>query len=183
MNLPFPTNHNPAKYKTMLCKHFSSSKGCSFGTECQFAHGTKDLRNPTGNSMMFMNQNPLMTPPAIKKGPNAQNYKIVKCKYFEKEGMCRYGSLCTFAHGDAELRKKSDNIDTSSTMNNNVMLPQDINSQQNMMNMMALQNMMSMPSMQNQEMVNMMMMMNQPSGMEAIQSGMILGGGMNMDKV
>lgn len=34
MNLPFLTNHNPAKYKTMLCKHFSSSKGCSFGTEC-----------------------------------------------------------------------------------------------------------------------------------------------------
>ena len=157
MKLPFPTNNNPAKYKTMLCKHFSSSKGCSFGTECQFAHGTKDLRNPTGNSMMFMNQNPLMTPPAIKKGPNAQNYKIVKCKYFEKEGMCRYGSLCTFAHGNAELRKKSDNV--------------DITTQQNMMNMMVLQNMMMMNQQQQQ----------QPSGMEVIQNdgGMILGG-MNM---
>ena len=103
--------------------------------------------------MMFMNQNPLITTTqtTIKKGTNAQNYKIVKCKYFEKEGMCRYGSLCTFAHGNAELRKKSDNV--------------DITTQQNMM---VLQN---------------MMMMNQPSGMEAIQSGMILGGGMNMDKV
>ena len=176
MNLPFPTNHNPTKYKTMLCKHFSSSKGCSFGTECQFAHGTKDLRNPTtGNTMMFMNQNPLMTTAqtTVKKGPNAQNYKIVKCKYFEKEGMCRYGSLCTFAHGDAELRKKSDNVDISSTTTQavNAMFPQDITTQQNMMNMMALQ--------------NMMMMMNQqqqPLGMEAIQNGgggMILGG-MNM---
>ena len=158
MNLPFLTNHNPAKYKTMLCKHFSSSKGCSFGTECQFAHGTKDLRNPTitGNTMMFMNQNPLITTTqtTIKKGPNAQNYKIVKCKYFEKEGMCRYGSLCTFAHGNAELRKKSDNV--------------DITTQQNMM---VLQNMMMMNQQQQQ----------QPSGMEAIQNdgGMILGG-MNM---
>lgn len=166
MNLPFLTNHNPAKYKTMLCKHFSSSKGCALGTECQFAHGTKDLRNPTtGNTMMLMNQNPLITnaQTTIKKAPSAQNYKIVKCKYFEKEGMCRYGSLCTFAHGDAELRKKSDNVDittSTSTQAVNAMFPQDITTQQNMMNMMALQNMMMMMNQQQQ----------QPSGMEAVQN-------------
>jgi hypothetical protein len=45
----------------------------------------------------------------MKKGPNPQNYKIVKCKFWEKEGTCRYGTLCTFAHGDTEMRSKTDN--------------------------------------------------------------------------
>lgn len=45
-----------------------------------------------------------------KKGPNLQNYKIVKCKYWEKDGTCRYGTLCTFAHGDTEMRTKTDNL-------------------------------------------------------------------------
>ena len=93
---------NQAKYKTMLCKHFSSEKGCSFGDKCQFAHGIRELR-PQGGSL---NQ----AIPEKRKGPNPQNYKIVKCKYWEKDGTCRYGTLCTFAHGDAELRSKTDNI-------------------------------------------------------------------------
>jgi hypothetical protein len=45
-----------------------------------------------------------------KKGPNPGNYKIVKCKYWEKDGTCRYGTLCTFAHGDTEVRSKTDNL-------------------------------------------------------------------------
>ncbi len=45
-----------------------------------------------------------------KKGPNPQNYKIVNCKYWEKDGTCRYGQLCTFAHGDDERRSKAENI-------------------------------------------------------------------------
>ena len=45
-----------------------------------------------------------------KKGPILENYKIVKCKFWEKDHTCKYGSLCTFAHGDEELRTKSDNI-------------------------------------------------------------------------
>jgi hypothetical protein len=45
-----------------------------------------------------------------KKGPTPQNYKLVKCKFWEKDGTCRYGSLCTFAHGDTEVRQKTDNF-------------------------------------------------------------------------
>lgn len=51
-----------------------------------------------------------MQPEQTKKGPNPQNYKIVRCKYWEKDGTCRYGTLCTFAHGDPEIRTKTDNI-------------------------------------------------------------------------
>ncbi len=32
------------KYKTMLCKHFETNKGCSFNDKCQFAHGASELR-------------------------------------------------------------------------------------------------------------------------------------------
>jgi hypothetical protein len=28
----------------MLCKHFETSKGCSFGDKCQFAHGAAELK-------------------------------------------------------------------------------------------------------------------------------------------
>ena len=38
------------------------------------------------------------------------NYKIVKCKNFEKDGSCKYGAHCTFAHGDKDLRNKSENL-------------------------------------------------------------------------
>ena len=44
------------------------------------------------------------------KQKNLLNYKIVKCKNWEKDKTCKYGAHCTFAHGDAELRNKTDNL-------------------------------------------------------------------------
>ena len=44
------------------------------------------------------------------KQKDALNYKIVKCKNWDKDRTCKYGSHCTFAHGDEELRNKSDNL-------------------------------------------------------------------------
>ena len=52
------------------------------------------------NPMNFINNNQ----------KNALNYKIVKCKNWEKDGTCKYGVHCTFAHGDSEIRNKSDNL-------------------------------------------------------------------------
>jgi len=45
-----------------------------------------------------------------KNKNNPLNYKIVKCKNFEKDGTCKYGNHCTFAHGDNDLRTKTDNM-------------------------------------------------------------------------
>ena len=47
------------------------------------------------------------------------NYKIVKCKNWEKDGTCKYGAHCTFAHGDNDLRNKTENI---YQMNNPMMM-------------------------------------------------------------
>ena len=34
----------------------------------------------------------------------------MKCKNWEKDGTCKYGVHCTFAHGDVEIRNKTDNL-------------------------------------------------------------------------
>ena len=54
-----------------------------------------------------------MAPNALsmnKTQNNALNYKIVKCKNWEKDKTCKYGAHCTFAHGDEEIRNKADNL-------------------------------------------------------------------------
>jgi hypothetical protein len=45
-----------------------------------------------------------------KSQNNLLNYKIVKCKNWEKDKTCKYGAHCTFAHSDEELRNKTDNL-------------------------------------------------------------------------
>ena len=50
---------------------------------------------------------------------NIINFKIVKCKNWEKDGTCKYGIHCTFAHGDKELRNKTENL---YQMNNPMMM-------------------------------------------------------------
>ena len=55
--------------------------------------------------------NPMPINSFMEKAQNNYiNYKIVKCKNWEKDQNCKYGSKCTFAHGDSELRNKADNI-------------------------------------------------------------------------
>ena len=55
--------------------------------------------------------NPMQQNPFMDKTQNSLiNYKIAKCKNWEKDKTCKYGSKCTFAHGDSELRNKTDNI-------------------------------------------------------------------------
>ena len=89
----------------MMCKHYNTPQGCSYGDKCQFAHGPQDLRS--------YNPNILTGEPGIdmaKNQKNILNYKIVKCKNWEKDGTCKYGLHCTFAHGDNDIRTKVENM-------------------------------------------------------------------------
>ena len=98
------------------------------------------------------------------------NYKIVKCKNFEKEGTCKYGNHCTFAHGDKDLRNKNQNI---YQMNNQMMMipmmnemyPMPIMMPQPGMDMNQMQQMMFAQNMN----PNPLMMMNM---MPPVQDGM-----------
>ena len=142
---------NNAKYKTILCKHFNTPQGCSYGGKCQFAHGNNELRiNSTQYAPMIKNQNNLL------------NYKIAKCKNWEKDGNCKYGSLCTFAHGDTELRTKNDNLSQIGPFP--IMLPYNMNSMGMMMppniNFNQMQQMIPDNIDQNQLMMGMMMAPN-----------------------
>ncbi len=95
---------NTNKYKTVLCKHFGQTGTCSYGDKCQFAHGFQELKNSGNNNQVIgMQEN------KTKQPPNPSNFKIVKCKNWETNGSCKYGSVCTFAHSDNELRTKSEN--------------------------------------------------------------------------
>ena len=63
----------------MICKHYGTPQGCSYGDKCQFAHGQKELR--TNNMQGFP---AIQMANAGKAQNNIINYKIVKCKNFEK---------------------------------------------------------------------------------------------------
>jgi len=138
---------NSNKFKTVLCKHFGQTGTCSYGDKCQFAHGFQELKNSgVPNSGISGIQNiPDMSMNKQKTAPNPSNFKIVKCKNWETSGTCKYGSVCTFAHGDNELRTKTDNnllmseqaitLDSSNVnqMGTNPFLMQDPNFIYNMM--------------------------------------------------
>jgi hypothetical protein len=154
MNIDNNFNNQQPKYKTMLCKNFESPSGCSYNDKCQFAHGVTELKSFGSQqgqgqgieSMLFNNNNMNMNmnyqqqnfqnngnnnPPenAIKKLPNPQNYKIVKCKNFDM-GTCKYANSCTFAHGEAELRTKNENSFLPTQGGNNSM-PNNYNNNMN----------------------------------------------------
>jgi hypothetical protein len=33
------------------------------------------------------------------------NFKTQKCKYYEQDGVCKFGKNCTYAHGTEEIRQ------------------------------------------------------------------------------
>jgi len=95
------------------------------------------------------------------------NYKIVKCKNWEKDGTCKYGVHCTFAHGDKDLRNKTENI---YQMNNPMMMipmMYDMNSMPVMMpgGGMDMNQMQQMMAAGNQNQFMMMNMMPVPEAM------------------
>ena len=69
------------------------------------------------------------------KQKNNLNYKIVKCKNWEKDKTCKYGAHCTFAHGDTELRNKAYNLYQMGPANRGMMIPTFMMDMSNMMPM------------------------------------------------
>lgn len=65
-------------YKTELCKRYSETGLCRYGTKCQFAHGMNELRN-------------------VLRHPK---YKTTKCNSYWTTGTCPYGSRCRFLHDE-----------------------------------------------------------------------------------
>ena len=98
--------HSNPRYKTALCKKYMQSQSCPYGDKCQFAHGEQELRTFNGHQQNMMYAIGM----GSKNQNNMLNYKIVKCKNWEKDKSCKYGAHCTYAHGEEELRNKADNL-------------------------------------------------------------------------
>lgn len=63
------------KYKTELCRNYSTYGYCSYSLRCQFAHGFEELRCRTRHP----------------------KYKTEFCRNF-LSGFCKYGTRCQFLH-------------------------------------------------------------------------------------
>ena len=78
-------------YKTKLCDFYLQGTCKKAATECNFAHGTGDLREagaPVASVGVVQSQN---------------TYKTVLCKFYV-EGTCKKGVECQFAHSNRDLR-------------------------------------------------------------------------------
>lgn len=68
------------RYKTELCRPFTEEGQCKYGSKCQYAHGTHELR-PTFRHM---------------------KHKTKLCHKFHSTGFCNYGSRCTYIHNEED---------------------------------------------------------------------------------
>ena len=75
-------------FKTTLCQFYLQGP-CKNGDICAFAHGTSELRHPSGKAVKDMEQ----------------KTKTKLCDRFLQFGSCSFGSQCSFAHGVRELQK------------------------------------------------------------------------------
>ncbi|CAI2176946.1 14421_t:CDS:2, partial [Funneliformis geosporum] len=85
-------------YKTEMCRNWEERGSCRYGSKCQFAHSTNELR-------------------IVQHHPK---YKTEICNTFWQNGTCPYGKRCCFIHNDQERlllckrRNSADNLKNSS---------------------------------------------------------------------
>lgn len=107
------------KYKTTMCKYWQNNNPCPLSLRCHFAHGPQEIRkekDPLPGPVLKPGSNSNKANPnlgmqnQISQNGNLTNmpgnHKTVKCKFFEV-GSCKFGNMCSFAHGDHELRSMS----------------------------------------------------------------------------
>uniref|UniRef100_A0A6J0T280 mRNA decay activator protein ZFP36 n=1 Tax=Pogona vitticeps TaxID=103695 RepID=A0A6J0T280_9SAUR len=81
-----------SRYKTELCRTYSETGRCKYGSKCQFAHGPSELRS-------------------ISRHPK---YKTELCHKFYLHGECPYGSRCHFIHYPEEAQLHQGSSSSSS---------------------------------------------------------------------
>ncbi|XXQ30529.1 C3H1-type domain-containing protein [Plasmodiophora brassicae] len=90
-------------FKTNFCREFSMTGSCPFQDKCHFAHGERELRPLPAGAVLA----PATHRPSAVGALGDHVYKTELCTVFAREGSCRYGMRCHFAHGFQELRPRS----------------------------------------------------------------------------
>lgn len=73
------------KFKTEMCKNWSETGRCNYGSKCKFAHGRTELQD--------------------KSIPNKNRYKSRPCTSYHNAHFCSYGTRCLFAHRTTTLEE------------------------------------------------------------------------------
>ncbi|CAD8171469.1 unnamed protein product [Paramecium pentaurelia] len=125
MAMMVPPQMNP-KYKTSLCKHWTTTGNCSIGSRCHFAHGERELRNPNDPLPQLPSQNlqdPKLLQVYFSGSLGIHNYKTTLCKY-ASNNTCRYQEMCHYAHSPEEMIpfEKVRNVTTQVLISNYVSL-------------------------------------------------------------
>lgn len=101
-------------FKTVMCKNYPN---CKYGDRCNFAHNEKELRrldetilnavarpkSPDSDTSSQAGSDRRSESGSSTGGAN--NFKTRMCKNYEKNGFCKFGDRCNFAHGRDELRR------------------------------------------------------------------------------
>ncbi|CAM6104690.1 unnamed protein product [Calypogeia fissa] len=109
-------NVNLPAWKTVLCRNYGTSEGCTWGNKCHFAHSEEELRAGQQNLKTTGEKSDgglgikgfqlgQLTGDAGDQG--VKNFKTKLCMHHEKMGTCPHGGKCKFAHGEGELRPLS----------------------------------------------------------------------------
>jgi hypothetical protein len=103
-------------FKTVMCKNHPN---CKYGDKCNFAHGEAELRKldktildavasskSPGSETSSQTASDRRT--EVSSTGGTSNFKTRMCKNYEKNGFCKFGDLCNFAHGrdDIQHRKR-----------------------------------------------------------------------------
>ena len=70
---------NP-RFKTEICRNFKEKGTCLYGSQCQFAHGSDEMRD----------------------SGKQNKYKTKLCQKYWIHGYCAYGARCNFLHNEEE---------------------------------------------------------------------------------
>merc|ERR1712216_528721 len=101
-------------FKTVMCKNYPN---CKYGDRCNFAHGPDELRklDETILNAVARPKSPDSDTSSTTASDRhseagsstggAANFKTRMCKNYEKNGFCKFGDRCNFAHGRDELRR------------------------------------------------------------------------------
>ncbi len=103
-----PEPKDPKTYKTLLCQYYLKGP-CKFADNCQYAHGTSELRTHFGTSVADVED--------MAQKKTDMLYKTTLCVKFVSYGSCPFGIKCHFAHGVKDLRTAAEEASTSAMAN------------------------------------------------------------------
>lgn len=117
-NLRMPGSNNKvmtdAFFKTQLCMKFRLGT-CINGDECNFAHGTGDIRRPLPHGQELSCKEGYVA--GIWNRDHRLNSKMKLCRIFSRGEKCPYGERCNFLHeGFEKCREGSGKFRESSSI-------------------------------------------------------------------